>query len=555
MTKYFKIIIAAGVVAGGIAAPGCKKVHYDPAVINADTTLTLKNAAQYLLGVGADYDSIMNNSLYTATVKAQFNSLTAGYVMKHGAIVQSNGTYNFSKADNLSAFCTQAGIQLYGHTLCWYQNNNGNYLRSLLALPGSVQAPNPNLITNGDFETGTASTISNTGSTYGTICTGWTGQVQGASDGSLSITTTAGEYYSGTRGLKAVVNVSPGTSNGYQFQAFPPDGSPTLNSGTSYRVSFYAKHSGSATPKIRVQTQNGGYQTADVTVTTSWAKYTCDLTPSGAATRFNFQFMYTGTFYIDSVTLTLTNPGTTTATDADKKYRIDTTLKNFITAMVTRYKSTVKAWDVVNEIFKDNGQYRDDPTSESDMFPWWTYLGGGDSVIIKAFNYARAADASALLFINDYNQESSTAKTDSMVSVVNRLKKQGVPIDGVGLQMHFSVNTPNTGIDYALLKLASTGLKVKITELDIRVNPAKTPNFVTTQVLMAQQAAKYRYVVESYLRNVPAAQRYGITVWGVTDKDSWLVTPVVIDYPLLFDASFKKKSAYYDFLTALQLKE
>ncbi|MFT3827629.1 MAG: endo-1,4-beta-xylanase [Chitinophagaceae bacterium] len=552
MKKHFKIIIAAGVVAGGMAASGCKKVKYEPQVLVADTTLTLKTAAQYLLGVGADYDSIMNNSLYAATVKEQFNSLTPGYVMKHGSVVQANGTYNFSKPDNLVNFCKQAGIAVYGHTLCWYQNNNGNYLRSLLALPGSAQAPNPNQISNGGFETGTAGTISNTGTTYGTICTGWTGQIQGTGIGSFSLSTGADEFYNGTRGLKAVVTTP--AANGYQFQAFPPDGAPNLNSGTSYRVSFYAKHVGSATPKIRVQTQNGGYQTADVTVTTSWAKYTCDLTPSGAATRFNFQFLNAGTFYIDSVTLTLTNPGTTTATNAEKNYRIDTTLKNFITAMVGHYKADVRAWDVVNELFKDNGQYRDDPTSESDMFPWWTYLGGGDSVIIKAFKYAHDADPTALLFINDYNQEASTAKTDSMVSVINRMKKAGVPIDGVGLQMHFSVNTPNTGIDYALLKLASTGLKVKISELDIRVNPAKTPNFVTTQALMAQQAAKYKYVVESYLRNVPAAQRYGITVWGVTDKDSWLVTAAAIDYPLLYDASFKKKSAFYEFLSGLQLK-
>ena len=141
-----------------------------------------------------------------------------------------------------------------------------------------------------------------------------------------------------------------------------------------------------------------------------------------------------------------------------------------------------------------------------------------------------------------------------MVSVVNRLKRAGVPIDGVGVQMHIDINTPSTGIDNALLQLAATGLKVRVSELDVKVNPGMTPNFVVTPVLLAQQAAKYKYVVESYFRNVPAAQRYGITVWGVTDKDSWLVTPTNMDYPLLWDASFAKKSAYYSFLTGLQLK-
>ena len=540
------------IAAATLLAVGCKKASYSPDTIGSDSTLTLKAAAQYPLGAGVDYTLLVNNSSYAAIVKSQFGNATAGYIMKHGAVVQGNGTYNFANADNFINICTQAGMGVYGHTLCWYQNNNGNYLRALLALPGSTLAPNPNLIANGDFETGTAATVSNTGTTYGSVSTGWTGQVQGASVGSLSITNAAGEFYSGTQGLKAVVTTPP--ANGYQYQVFPPDGAPNLTSGTAYRIAFYAKHTGAATPKIRVQTQSGGYQTADVSVTTSWAKYYCDLTPSSAATRFNFQFLNAGTFFIDSVTLTLTNPGTTTATDAEKNYRIDTTLKNFITAMVTRYKDKVHAWDVVNEIFKDNGQYRNDPSSASDMFPWWTYLGGGDSTIIKAFGYAHAADPTALLFINDYNQEVSSAKTDSMVTAVTRLKKLGVPIDGIGLQMHIDVNTPNTGIDNALFKLAATGLKIRVSELDVRVNPAKTANFVVTPILLAQQAAKYKYVVESYYRNVPAIQRHGITVWGISDTDSWLVTPANIDYPLLYTAAYGKKPAYYEFLSALQLK-
>jgi endo-1,4-beta-xylanase len=550
MHPLFKILFPAG-IAALLLAPGCRKASYTPATINSDTALTLKAAAQYMMGVGVEYDSLMNNSSYTAVVKAQFNSMTPGYSMKHGAVVQNNGSYNFTQADNLVNVATQAGINVYGHTLCWYQNNNGNYLRSLLALPGSVQAPNPSQISNGDFESGTSAVVSDAGTTYGTICTGWTGQLQSGS-GSLSITTAAGETYSGTHALKAVVVTAP--ANGYQFQAFPPDGAPNLSSGISYRISFYAKQSGAATPKIRVQTQAGGYATSDISVTTSWAKYYCDLTPSSAATRFNFQFLNTGTFFIDSVTLTLTSPALTGATQAEKNHRIDTTLKNFITTMVTRYKDKVHAWDVVNELFKDNGQYRDDTSSVSDMFPWWTYLGGGDSVIIKAFTYAHAADPTALLFINDYNQEVSTAKTDSMVSAVNRLKKLGVPIDGIGVQLHIAVNTPNTGIDNALLQLAATGLKIRISELDIKVNPGQTVNFVVTDALLAQQADKYKYVVESFYRNVPQAQRYGITVWGVTDKDSWLVTPTNIDYPLLYNGAFGKKSAYYEFLSGLQLK-
>lgn len=505
--------------------------------MSADTSLTLKKAAQYQLGVGIEYDSMVNKGAYTTMVLSQFNNVTFGYSMKHGAIVQADGSYNFSQADNLMTICTQGGLGVYGHTLCWYQNNNGNYLRSLLALPGNTPAPNLSILLNGTFEAGSGNSFTN-----------WS-VVNGPS--SLTAGTAAGEMYEGARSLKATVAV-----NGNPWDVQMKSDLFNTTSGIDYIVRFWAKEL-TAGGKIRISTRGAGsaQYSPDFALTTSWAPYEWKLTANGANTGILFdEGAVANTYYVDSVSVTLANAGGAAATDAELHTRIDTTLKNFITTMVTRYKDKVHAWDVVNEIFQENGQYRSDTSSQSDMFPWWTYLGGGDSVIIKAFNYAHAADPTALLFLNDYNQEESTAKLDSMVSAVLRLKKMGVPIDGVGLQFHIGVNTPNTGIDNALLQLAATGLKVRISELDVRLNPAQQINFVATDALYAQQAAKYKYVVESFYRNVPAAQRYGITVWGVTDKDSWLVTAKNLDYPLLWDASFKKKSAYYQFLEGLQLK-
>ena len=536
MTNYFKIIHIS-VVAVVLVATGCRKTNNTLPVMNADTTLTLKKAVSYQIGVGIEYDSMMNNSKYTATVLSQFNNVTFGYSMKHGAIVQNDGSYNFGQADNLVTVCMQGGLGVYGHTLCWYQNNNGNYLRSLLALPSTTPAPNPSILLNGTFEAGSGNSFTN-----------WS-----VWNGSSSVTagTAAGEMYEGARSLKATVAV-----NGNPWDVQTTSDLFNTTSGTAYNVRFWAKEA-TAGGKIRISTRGAGsaQYSPDFALTTSWAPYQWTLTANGATTGILFdEGAVVNTYYVDSVSVTLANPSAGAASAAELNRRIDTTLKNFITAMVTHYKDKVHAWDVVNEIFQDNGQYRSDPSSQSDMFPWWTYLGGGDSVIIKAFNYAHAADPTALLFLNDYNQESSVAKLDSMVSAVRRLKKLGVPIDGVGLQLHMAVNTPNTGIDNALLKLAATGLKVRISELDIKLNPGQQVNFVATDALYAQQAAKYKYVVESFYRNVPDGQRYGITVWGVTDKDSWLVMAKKLDYPLLWDASFNKKPAYYEFLTGLQLK-
>jgi endo-1,4-beta-xylanase len=62
----------------------------------------------------------------------------------------------------------------------------------------------------------------------------------------------------------------------------------------------------------------------------------------------------------------------------------------------------------------------------------------------------------------------------------------------------------------------------------------------------------YKYVVQSYLKNVPAPQRFGITIWGLTDNESWLNTPAAPEFPLLFDKNIAKKPSYTSFLQALE---
>jgi endo-1,4-beta-xylanase len=100
-------------------------------------------------------------------------------------------------------------------------------------------------------------------------------------------------------------------------------------------------------------------------------------------------------------------------------------LGNFITGMVNRYKTKVKAWDVINELVDDNGnrnkeQSCSNTTAEQMYWFWSNYLGR--DYALKAFNYAKAADPAALLFINDYNLESRAVKLDSLIAMVTELK-------------------------------------------------------------------------------------------------------------------------------------
>jgi endo-1,4-beta-xylanase len=160
------------------------------------------------------------------------------------------------------------------------------------------------------------------------------------------------------------------------------------------------------------------------------------------------------TYYIDdaSVKQVIAAPS-----DAEIAVKLDSALYNFITNTVTRYKGVVKAWDVINELFADNGTLRNNSntsTTGSDVLEWSNYLG--NNYALHAFQYAQAADPNALLFINDYSLESHSFKLDSLISYVKFLKANGAKADGICTQMHIAWST-YAGIDAMFQKLAATG--------------------------------------------------------------------------------------------------
>jgi endo-1,4-beta-xylanase len=135
-----------------------------------------------------------------------------------------------------------------------------------------------------------------------------------------------------------------------------------------------------------------------------------------------------------------------------------------------------------------------------------------------------------------------------MVRMVDDFRQRNVPLDGVGLQMHISIHTPEAGIRKALRAFAQRGLLVHISELDVRINTTKDSVLNETPELFEKQAEKVRQVVRAYVEEVPPAQRYGITTWGVADPNSWVMKFwKKEDYPLLFDRNYRPKKAYYAF--------
>ena len=215
-------------------------------------------------------------------------------------------------------------------------------------------------------------------------------------------------------------------------------------------------------------------------------------------------------------------------------------LRDHIAAVVGHYKGALYAWDVVNEAFTESGALRDTV--------WGKVIGKG--YIETAFRAARAADPAALLFYNDFNLETAAAKQDAVYNLVADFKARGVPIDGVGLQSHFLVNPDGTGapslsqLQATYARFAALGVRIQITELDVRV---QTPG--TTAAALAGQLQVYSNVVNACL-GVTACE--AIIVWGVTDSESGIPAK----FPgwgsaLLFDANLNKKTTWTTVKSAL----
>ncbi|GEA49891.1 beta-xylanase [Vibrio inusitatus NBRC 102082] len=232
-------------------------------------------------------------------------------------------------------------------------------------------------------------------------------------------------------------------------------------------------------------------------------------------------------------------------------------MTDHIATVVGHYEDRIVSWDVVNEAFTDDygsgSDYRnyDNPAHGVEGSVWYREIG--KDYIPIAFLAANAADPNALLYYNDYQLERDNDKLRITLEMINELQVEDVPIHGIGFQMHITHDVPSSSqLRSALQQAVDTGLLVKITEMDVRMNEYGNVSCYNTTVAQAQQK-RYQEVVTTYLEIVPEGQRGGISFWGVTDEDSWIPDFYEVpDWPLLFDESLNQKHALVGVANALK---
>ncbi len=235
-------------------------------------------------------------------------------------------------------------------------------------------------------------------------------------------------------------------------------------------------------------------------------------------------------------------------------------MRKHIATVVGHFKGRIKQWDVVNEAINDGpGILRPSP--------WQKAIG--DDYIAEAFRAAHEADPDAILTYNDYNNELPN-KREKTLQMLKSLIDQKVPINAVGMQCHWRMDSPNLAdVEESIKQYSALGLKVMITEFDIGVLP--TPRRLqgadvnTRENMTPEQRAllnpyanglpddvaqklaeRYRQAFEMFLRHKDVIGR--VTLWGVDDGSSWLNSYPIggrTDHPLLFDRQSKPKPAFF----------
>ena len=218
-------------------------------------------------------------------------------------------------------------------------------------------------------------------------------------------------------------------------------------------------------------------------------------------------------------------------------------LKEHILTVGGHYKGQIKEWTVVNEAFTRNMHLYD-------LRDWWTDSIGDMSYIDQAFIWARQADPDAVLILNDFGNDTINDVSNAMYDYIKDAKSRGIPIDGIGMQMHIGGYSPKKeDVITNMRRFADIGVDVYVTEFDVNMSDVKAPDWRKDQI----QGKAYYEMIRACIESTVC---HSFAFLGITDSETWYnyMDGVVNARPLMFDRSYNPKPAFYSVRRALEKK-
>ncbi len=483
----------------------------------------------FKLGIGTTVPDYLKKSTVYELTNKNFTETVAGNAMKMSSCVDGNGNMNFETVKNYVNAATEAGLNVYGHTLAWHSQQPVGWLTSLIA-----DKPDP---TSEQVYTEIASKDFRTSQSIGS----WKSS---ESEFGYSLN------FNSTDGLK--IHTTKMCTNSWDVQFLAMENIPVEKDKT-YKMTITVK--GSADGKLHSKLgdwNNGEYP--DIPFTTEWKDVEVEYKGVVANSFFMLQCGdFVGDIFVKSIKFEGYQGKMIPRTEEEKKDALVEAMDKWIKGMMEACDGRVKAWDLVNEAISgggDDGQgnYILQNAKQSNSgswdvggtnFYWQDYMGDLDYVR-QACRLARKYGPEDIkLFINDYNLEGTWDMTKKdgvnaskkVWSMVNWIKKweddRVTKIDGIGTQMHISyfensgsLNSLKEAITGMFTVMANSGKLVRVSEMDMGYVDASGKKVSTGNMTEAQHkkmADFYEWIIKEYFRLIPAAQQWGICQWCPTD--------------------------------------
>ncbi len=481
----------------------------------------------FKLGAGTTVNDYLNKTLVKNLINKNFTETVAGNAMKMASCVDGNGTMNFTTVKNYVNKATQAGLNVYGHTLAWHSQQSKGWLLKLLADKPDLTAEEVyTVVTSKDFRKDKS--------------VGWK-----ANETEQGYTMT----FDSTNGLK----VTTTKSKSYEVQFVAWD-NINLETGKTYKMTMHVKGSKSGKVTGRLGSWSVDGPSVSFSFNTEWQDVEVNVKPAlGSSFLLLHVPNYIGDVYIQSIKIEGSMRPTIPQTAQEMHDTLVYAMDKWIKGMMTACGGKVKAWDLVNEAISGGGNdgsgyytlqhstaYNPNGNPDAtwdvggDAFYWQDYMGDLEYVR-QACRLARKYGPEDIkLFINDYNLESDWDQNKKLKSLINWIKKwekDGVTkIDGIGTQMHISCfentsiqNSIKSAITNMFTLMKNSGKLVRVSELDmgyVRGNDRWGSSIKTTQLTEAEDkkmADFYQWIFKEYFRIIPPAQQWGICQWCTND--------------------------------------